>query len=264
MSQSITVITITRSRPEKLERAIRSVQRQVCEHPWRHLVLVDDCRKTARMLSAWQALPASVEWRYEQRQAGERSGPGRSSKIRNIGVQRADSRWIAFIDDDNEWETDHLQTLVACAVASGVRAVHSHLQAFHPDGSPYLDPVFPWARETQAGREIYRKMVDQGVYTPGSNIFKDRADPPGTADPVRSVDTGEWLLARDLLLEVPFRTDFDAEDAANLISEDDKLLNDLIERAEPIACTHRATLIYYLGGYSNNFSRDLDASFAWV
>ena len=107
------------------------------------------------------------------------------------------------------------------------------------------------------------ELCSQGVFTPGSCIVKDRADPIDHPNPVRTVDTGEWLLARELLIEVPFRDDFNAVDEANVTGEDDKLLTDLINKKEPIACSNQPTLIYYLGGYSNNFDGEYDSSFAW-
>jgi glycosyltransferase involved in cell wall biosynthesis len=264
MSPSITVITLTRNRPEQLRRAIESVRNQVCSHPVQHLVLVDACERTVQALESWTGLPGNLEWLAMERSPGDCSGPGRSSRLRNFGVRRAESDWIAFLDDDNEWEPDHLEGLITCALQTGVRAVHSHLQIFHADGTPYREPLSPWGRDPEEARAKYQEMVRLGVYTPGSNVFKDRADPLGHPDPVRSVDTGEWLLARPLLLEVPFRDQFTAEDGLNLTGEDDKLLSDLIARGEPIACNGRATLRYYLGGYSNNPGARLDASFAWA
>lgn len=257
-----TVITLTLNRPDSLMRAIRSVRAQVTEFPFEHMVLVDACRATAERLER-EALPANLDWTLVPRGPGDYSGPGRSSRLRNQGVARSRSPWIAFLDDDNEWEPDHLQGLVACAETSGARAVHSHLKAFHEDGTPYLDPHFPWSSDPDEGRRKYLEMCRLGVYTPGSNIFKDRADPAGHPDPVRSVDTGEWLLARELLLEVPFRDDFTTEDGAERTGEDDKLLADLIARGERIVCNGQPTLRYYLGGYSNNFETTFDATFRW-
>lgn len=262
MSATITVITLTRNRPELLRRAMASVQSQVCRQEIEHLVLIDDCPATADMLSG-EDLPDYVAWRLMERGPDDRSGPGRSSRLRNFGVQHSQSRWIAFLDDDNAWEPDHLQGLVDCALETGCRAVHSHVQAFNPDGTPYLEPLFPWSRDPEEAREKYWEMVRKKVFTPGSNVFKDRADPLGHPDPVRSVDTGAWLLTRELLIEVPFTDEFFPEDHENVTGEDDKLLAALIAKGEPIACNHKPTLIYYLGGYSNNFQEQYDDTFAW-
>jgi hypothetical protein len=109
----------------------------------------------------------------------------------------------------------------------------------------------------------YRELVDAGVYTPGTNIVRDRADPLDHSDPVRTVDTGAWLLRREVLLQIPFRDDFDEVDAENLTGEDDKFLNDLVRNGVAIGCSQQPTLIYYLGGYSNQFDKSFDESFRW-
>ncbi|MER7014996.1 glycosyltransferase family A protein [Saccharopolyspora sp. NPDC000359] len=258
----VTVVTITRTRPELLARAMESVQEQDLDRPFEHLVVVDACPDSYRMLAA-RSWPDRTRWLVVSRTSTERSGPGRSSVLRNMAVRISDARWIAFIDDDNEWEPDHLSSLVACAERTGSRAVHSHLQMRYRDGRPYLEQRDPWIRDPAAAAAHHADLVRKGVVVPGSCVWRDRLDPPGTADPVVSVDTGEWLLARDLLLEVPFCETFTARDAANAIGEDDKLAAALHERGEPVASSGRPTLIYHLGGYSNDVSEPFDPTFSW-
>lgn len=259
----VTVVTLTRNRPHLLERALRSVQRQDLDAPFRHLVVIDDCHETYTFLRSREPLPANVRWLLAGRGPGDVSGPGRSARLRNMAVRASRAPWIGFLDDDNEWEPDHLSSLLECAGRTGHRAVHSHLRMLNADGSPYLEPREPWARDPAEGRAQWARMRAKGVVSPGGCVRRDRLDPPGTEDPVVSVDTGEWLLARELLLEVPFRDVYDAHDEAESIGEDDKLAMDLRARAEPVSCTGRATLRYYLGGYSNNFSLPFDPTFSW-
>jgi glycosyltransferase involved in cell wall biosynthesis len=147
MSEEITVITITRNRPQLLLRAMASVQRQKCEHSISHLILVDDCEQTKLMLERSFELPQNVMWRSISRDANEHSGPGRSSRLRNLGVQSSTAEWIAFLDDDNEWLENHLQALIASAHTTGYTAVHSYLQMVNSDGTPYLEERLPWSKE---------------------------------------------------------------------------------------------------------------------
>ncbi|MCP2258274.1 Glycosyl transferase family 2 [Streptoalloteichus tenebrarius] len=260
---SITVVTITRNRPGLLARAIRSVAAQERVDRVEHLVVVDDCAPTFAFLRHRRSLPDNLRWIVVSRSAGEVSGPGRSSRLRNLAVRVSEAEWIAFLDDDNEYTPDHLASLLARARATGCRAVHSHLVMLNQDGSPYLEQRSPWSREEAEGRAEYARMLAAGVVSVGSCVRRDRLDPLDVPDPVVSVDTGEWLLARELLLEVPFRDEFDADDAARSIGEDDKFARDLQARGEPVACTGKPTLRYYLGGYSNNFSVPFDSTFSW-
>lgn len=259
----VTVVTITRTRPVLLRRAVAAVAAQRATFAIAHHVIVDDCAATVAMLSAEQ-LPSPTAWTLLAREPWEVSGPGRSARLRNIGVRAATSPWVAFLDDDNTFAPEHLQTLVACAEANGVRAAHCHMHMFHRDGRPYVENRVPWSRDPDEARAKFAELVALGVAERDSNLFRDRADPLGHPRPARTVDTGEWLLARELLLERPFTDRFTAEDAAALTGEDDKLLNDLVAAGEPIACTGVATLNYFVGGYSNNFATPFDATFAWA
>jgi glycosyltransferase involved in cell wall biosynthesis len=254
--ERITVITLTRNRPLLVQRAIRSVRSQQTRDRVHHVILIDDCPQTRDALSD---PPPGVEVRYEPRQPHEVSGPSRSSRLRNLGVLRSTDAWIAFLDDDNEWAPDHLETLMQCARREGARAVHSSVSLHNRDGSPYLEPRWPWARDPGEAERIYREHVAKGICVPGSNVVHDR---PGRHD--EPADTSSWLLARQLLLDVPFEEHFSRADAEGLIGEDDKLFRALLRRGEPIGCTHRATLRYYLGGYSNNVHGKTDATFAWA
>jgi len=250
-TDSVTVITLTRRRPHLLMRAITSVSAQDCTVPLTHFVLVDDCTETQKMLAQSDDLPSNLVWRFMPRSSKDRSGPGRSGEIRNAGVTMVNSTWVSFLDDDNELEPCHIRALLECAQKADVQAVHSWLKMYHRDGTPFLEELDPWTQNEKKSRQVYRWMAAKGVRSPSSNVFRDRADPLGTEDPVRSVDTGEWLLSRHLLEKIPFRESFSAQDWREMIGEDDKLLADLIANNVKIACTRKASLHYYLGGYSN-------------
>ncbi len=86
----------------------------------------------------------------------------------------------------------------------------------------------------------------RGIYTPHSHLMRDRVDLPDHPDLVHCVDTSEPLLAHELL-DIPFPEYFSPDDARRR-SEDDKLGAELERRREPIGCTRRGTLTYYLGG----------------
>jgi hypothetical protein len=235
-------------------------------------VIIDDCDRTLQFLEANVAARPGLTWTMTRRasEGGHpyaRYRPGsfqfkasRSAFLRNLATRRASSDWIAFLDDDNELEADHLTSLLGHARQHGLRAVHSYASLWTPDGRPYLAERFPWERDPVAAERTYRALRERGVFTAGSNVVADRADPDGVEDPIRSVDTSEWLLDRRLLLEVGFDERYSDRDGAVIRGEDEKLLNRLIERRVPIGCTGRPTLRYTLGGYSNNFAGGEDAS----
>lgn len=268
---AITVITLTRQRRELLRRAIASVSSQDYPGHIDHLIIIDDCVETLETL---RGMEGSSRRRliphFESRAPGEfPDGPiglnivyPRIAGLLNIGVRMANSHWVAFLDDDNEYETNHLSSLVNCAAQNDCLAVHSCRGIFHSDGSPYLDSLFPWARDPEEGSRIYELLCSRGVWVRGSNVLKDRADPRGPApfrnstiltlrDPIFLVDTSVWLLERNLLLKYPVPEIFTEEDLRDNTAPDDKLLELLLENRVCIVTTGLPTLRYYLGGISN-------------
>ncbi|MFC9126451.1 glycosyltransferase family 2 protein [Streptomyces sp. NPDC057099] len=245
--ESVTVVTLTRYRPVQVQRAMRSVRAQRAGVTVRHLVLIDDNREIQTTLDEVATDFPLCDIRYVPREPHETSGPGRASRLRNMGVRHASSTWVAFLDDDNEWDPDHLHSLLSCVREHRTRAAFSDVSLLHTDGTPYREPRWPWANSTAEAEATYRELAARGICEPGSNVIRHRPDALEVP-----VDTSAWLLDRQLLLEVPFDEHFSATDAQNLVSEDDKLFYRLNERGEPIIATGRATLNYYLGGYSNS------------
>ena len=250
----ISVITITRGRMTFLPRMIASVAAQRGDLTIEHLIVVDDCDATAEALAWFGQLPSHVRWWIDRRTQAETSGQPRSATLRNRAVAASAGGWVAFIDDDNLWDPDHLASLHQHALLSKTRAVHSWSLVYYRNGAPYIEERDPWIADDSLSRQRYKWLVSKGVRIPGSNEFRSRADPLGTADPVRTVDTGEWLLRKDLLLECPVPTEFSDDELADMVGEDDKLLAALVAQDEPIACSERPSQLYFLGGYSNSGS----------
>lgn len=243
---SVGILTVTRNRPEALLHAIRSVCAQECGAVLTHLVVVDDCDATCQSLTALVAPPQHLCWRFLPRGPEDVTGPRRCAQCLNCGVRMLDTDWIAFLDDDNEFEPSHIASLLETAQQSGCRAIHSYMKMYHANGHPFIDERNPWCGDQDEAASEFRWMVARGVRSPGSNVVRDSIDP----DDHSPVDLGEWLLRRDLLDEIPFQTEYSDNDLEIGRHEDDVFLETLIERAEPVACTGKATFRYYLGGYS--------------
>ncbi len=257
MTDTITVITLTRKRPNLLKRAIASVHSQDYPGQVTHLIIIDDCFETAQTMTKIDdgSFNKRLISHFETREPGEHSGPARCAYLRNLAVQMASTHWVAFLDDDNEYEPNHLSSLMACAFETKHSAVYSYRKIYQFDGTPYLERRFPWVRDPEEGKKVYEFLCTKGVLTHDSNILRGMVDPKGYSNPTRIVDTSEWLLARSLLIQYPFPP-FTEEELMTTMCEDDKLLELLVEQEVPISTTKLATLRYYLGGYSNNRSAD--------
>ncbi len=255
MLDSITVITLTRQRPDLLKRAMLSVETQDYAGDVTHLVIVDDCDETHRKFQASSHNSNNhLTVYFAPRSDGDVSGQARSAFLRNLGIRKSTSRWIAFLDDDNEYDSNHLSSLIACAERNSATAVHSHRKIFRADGMPYLEPRFPWVRDPAESIELFEYFCSKGVLAVGSNVMRDRAETIDSPDAVRVIDTSVWLLERNLLLRFPIPEDYTTEELSRNVCEDDKLLALLLLNKIPIYSTGLATLRYYLGGYSNNFA----------
>jgi glycosyltransferase involved in cell wall biosynthesis len=101
---SVSAVIPTRNRPELLRRSLASVAAQT--YPGLEVVVVVDGPddRTTELLAAWSDRPLTVV-------VNERSLGG--GEARNVGVRAARGRWIAFLDDDDEWMPRKLETQMA-------------------------------------------------------------------------------------------------------------------------------------------------------
>jgi hypothetical protein len=185
------------------------------------------------------------------------------SRLRNHAVALAETPWIAFLDDDNEYESFHIRRLIEHAWRSGGEAVHSHRRLFHLDGRPYLDACWPWARSRHAGEQRWRELVDLGLLEPGSNIMRDRADVRPAPHRVMEIDTNVWLIRADLLRRLPIPDRYHHTDWDMILVEDDKMLENFIAHGVLPVSNDVVSVRYYLGGYSNNLTADTPHSDVW-
>lgn len=264
MDTTVTVITITRHRVDLLERAIRSVRQQ----DWgkgelRHLIIADDCQQTAAWLHRNVAGDDGVVWESAPRQPHETSGPSRLARLRNAACKQSLNGWIAFLDDDNEFEPHHVRTLLASAEASGCPAIHSYRKLFHFDGSPFLEEFWPFCRNESEAQAQYREYVAKGIMMPGSNVARERPFCDASGRQAVHIDMNVWLVQRQVLIECAMSDRFTEKDWIDNVTEDDKLLEALTNSKTPIATSGVPSVRYYLGGYSNNFQGKYKHSEVW-
>lgn len=272
-TDSVTVITLTRSRPELARRAIASVRNQDYDDGIVHLVIIDECQESEAALQELTSSPGrELSLVQTTRPASEsvpscttpRSVYGRMGRLINWGAAQARTRWIALLDDDNEFTPNHLRGLRDAAKAAGAPAAHSHRTIHWADGSPYLLERFPWIADDRASVAAYENLRRRGVWKEGSNILRDRAGPmtggqflnstiAEPSDPVMMVDHSTWFVDRDVLLVHPFPETYAPEAMDRNDCPDDCLLEALLRASVPIVCSQRASVRYYLGGISNPY-----------
>jgi glycosyltransferase involved in cell wall biosynthesis len=101
----ISVIIPTFNRAPLIERAIASVERQSLRPI--EVLLIDDCSTddTQQMVGTISSKIPIVYKRLEKNGGG--------AIARNAGIRLAKGDYVAFLDSDDEWESEHLKTLVS-------------------------------------------------------------------------------------------------------------------------------------------------------
>jgi hypothetical protein len=270
-NDSVTVITLTRSRPELARRAIASVRDQDYDNDIEHLVIIDECEESEVALRGLTSSPGRGLFVVQATRPPSEQGPssstprsvyGRMGRLINWGVAEARTRWISLLDDDNEFTPDHLRGLRDAARAAGTPAAHSHRTIHWADGSPYLLERFPWIADERASCAAYKNLRRRGVWKEGENVLRDRAGPmiggrfvnstiAEPSDPVLMVDHSTWFVDREVLLTHPLPETYSPEAVERNDCPDDCLLEALLRAGVRIVSSQRASVRYYLGGISN-------------
>jgi glycosyltransferase involved in cell wall biosynthesis len=80
---------------------------------------------------------------------------GTAGVVRNVGIRLTRSRYVAFLDDDNLWEPDHLARALAVLESQGAPdGVYTALRRILPDGSERDVLSVPYDRR-RAARESF-------------------------------------------------------------------------------------------------------------
>ncbi|MGI8830716.1 MAG: glycosyltransferase family 2 protein [Candidatus Limnocylindria bacterium] len=172
----VSVVIPTRARPQLLARALRSVSEQTFRD-FEVVVVVDGPdSSTEAILSAIDQPPLRVVVNPESVGGGE---------ARNIGVRTAIGRWIAFLDDDDEWMPHKLaRQLTDLRLATGESAVGmSQLITRSPAGD-YIGPKQAPRRGEPFSDYLF---VRSGWFKGGGRV-----------------QTSTLLVPRDLMIEIPF------------------------------------------------------------
>jgi glycosyltransferase involved in cell wall biosynthesis len=137
------VIIATYKRPDRLRKAIASVLDQTFSDLEVIVVAETDDTQTLEFMAA------QSDHRLRLAINPERGGPGRA---RDFGVRSSNSKWIAFLDDDDDWLPTKLQEQLDAAgdsdltIVTTMSYVHTHAGTFIWPTRPYAgpEPIDEW------------------------------------------------------------------------------------------------------------------------
>lgn len=150
MSPTVSVVLPTHDRLPYVREAVGSVRAQT--FPDWELIVVDDASTdgTATWLRSLED-PRIMVVRVER--------SGRPSHLRNIGLERARGRWIAFLDSDDRWQPEKLERQVAYHDSdTGYRWSYTGRSMIDAQGAVLPDERFvPWK---PVGGEIFEDLLE--------------------------------------------------------------------------------------------------------
>lgn len=149
----VATVIATHRRPEALRAAVRSALAQTVAD--QVVVVVDDGAGLAALPDDPRLFAVSLA-----------RNTATAGVVRNVGIRLTRSRYVAFLDDDNLWEPDHLeQALAVLEPAGGPDAVYTALRRVLPDGSERDVLSVPFDRR----RSAHEAFLDTNAFVARRN-----------------------------------------------------------------------------------------------
>ena len=131
---AVAILVATANRPELLARALRSIERQIL--PPVHVVVVDDSDDEFRAPTK-QLVEQHPNVKYLRNSRSKGAAGAWNDGLDYLLRVTPDPRqlYVAILDDDDEWEPEHLQTCFSTAASRQFDIVAAQLWR-HEDGAP--------------------------------------------------------------------------------------------------------------------------------
>ena len=156
------IITTHRRQAKVVKRALESVLNQT--YPPCEILVINDCpeyENNPEIETLMDSYLGKVKYFYNTDRRG-------ANGSRNIGIEKSRGTVIAFLDDDDEWEANHLKAMVPF-ISNKVGFVYGN-KSVYKDG--YVVP--PKKKECHFDGEVFNKLVECGNFVGGCSlpIFK--------------------------------------------------------------------------------------------
>ncbi|GAA3888993.1 hypothetical protein GCM10023084_46950 [Streptomyces lacrimifluminis] len=138
----VATVIATHRRPDEVRAAVRSALDQTVRD--QVVIVVDDGAGLPELPDDPRLFAVSLE-----------RNTGVAGVVRNVGIRLTRSRYVAFLDDDNLWEPDHLERALAVLESpDGPDGVYTALRRVLPDGTERDVLSVPFDRR-RAARESF-------------------------------------------------------------------------------------------------------------
>ncbi|WP_232248570.1 glycosyltransferase family 2 protein [Streptacidiphilus rugosus] len=164
-SALVATVIATYRRPEALRAAVASALAQTVED--QVVIVVDDGAGLPDLPQDPRLTAVSLS-----------RNVGIAGVVRNVGIRLTDSRFVAFLDDDNLWEPDHLErALDALTADGGPEAVYTALRRVLPDGTEKDVLSVPFDRRLAARKAFLDTNAFVARRTPDLRFSRIRRTP---------------------------------------------------------------------------------------
>lgn len=194
----VSVIIATYNRPDMLLRCVKAVLAQTYRDF--EVIVVDDGSKTAvRALSIIGDKFEEADIRLRVLDMPENTGY--STTPFNAGIHHSCGTYIAYCDDDNEWDPDHLELLIDKIESSGAEFVYSR---WRYKGKGIKDDLeFPYNPPTRAARAGLVQKPEYNFIDTSSILHAKAAVIAKLGPSIWNEDArrvGDWHFARTCIL----------------------------------------------------------------
>lgn len=187
---AVSVVMPTFNRQKSLPRAIGSVLAQT--FPDFELIVVDDASTDGTL----GTLAAICDPRLRALRMSRNSG---AAAARNRGIANARGRWVAFLDSDDTWAPDKLETQVAFMRSADYKVRMSCTAYRYVTAGEVIAVRSP-------GPIITREQFTFGcTCSPGSTLMAERAlfaEVGGFNEQMRRLEDWEWLVRSTALSDI--------------------------------------------------------------
>jgi dTDP-4-amino-4,6-dideoxygalactose transaminase len=165
---SVNVVVLTTGVRDSLADALRSVVAQDYAGPYSVLLVCDDRYEAGARVSGLVETVAGLDRLIvrrvslvEEAQSLPTDPYARVAILRRLALSLVSATLVAFLDDDNAWEPEHLSSLVHLMGETGSPAVHSWRRLYTSSGEPHVPASFPWMQDQSAAKAKLRQSRNE-------------------------------------------------------------------------------------------------------
>lgn len=158
---SVSVVITTHNRPQLLLESIQSVLKQ--SFPVKEIIVVDDASEVSSASMIHQLNSTIIQYHKFPTPQG-------ANVARNFGIENSTSDFIAFLDDDDQWDSRKIEHQINHAITSKAVLSYTGMKLINTQGKVVQETFHQASYEEDILKSLFRKNFIGGT----SSILVDR------------------------------------------------------------------------------------------